>query len=102
MDTITGRIFSLFHELCHIILKNSAFCDFRYNGSSELEIYCNRFAAAFLAPEDEVKNLGEICVTHFRNVPKYLKDSFGWELKVPIDGEVEFGPSWGEMVQLEI
>lgn len=56
----------------------------------------------FDSPEDEVKNLGEICVTHFRNVPKYLKDSFGWELKVPIDGEVEFGPSWGEMVQLEI
>jgi DNA polymerase-1 len=56
----------------------------------------------FDSPESEVQDLGEICVKHFRKVPEYLLQYFNWELKVPIDGEVQFGPSWGDMKELKL
>lgn len=49
-DRLAGRIFSLFHELCHILRRNSGICDLHYSMSSDVEVFCNKFAAAFLAP----------------------------------------------------
>lgn len=73
----------------------------KYNMKS---LMCNTVhdSIIFDAPEKEVQNLGEICVTHFRKVPEYLLKYFNWELKVPIDGEVQYGPSWGEMKELKL
>ena len=53
-DTLAGRIFSLFHELCHILRRNSGICDLHYSMSSDVEVFCNKFAAAFLVPIETV------------------------------------------------
>jgi len=57
-DAENARIFSLFHEYCHIMLKMGGLCD-PYLTSSNLElqrieVFCNHFAGAFLAPAEEV------------------------------------------------
>jgi len=46
-----GRIFTLFHELCHILLKE----DSRTIPHEKLEKFCNRFAGAFLVPEESLQ-----------------------------------------------
>ncbi len=55
-DTTTGRIFSLFHELCHILRRSSGICDLHYSKSSDVEAFCNQFAATFLAPREFIVN----------------------------------------------
>ncbi|MBE0524506.1 MAG: ImmA/IrrE family metallo-endopeptidase [Methanosarcinales archaeon] len=54
-DTPTARIFSLFHEYCHLLLRNGGICDMYEsdykNNISRFEVFCNHFAAAFLVPK---------------------------------------------------
>lgn len=69
-DSIRARIFSLFHEFCHILLNEGGLCDpvrgfswasSRVSPRSEnvrsVEIFCNRFAGAVLVPRDELLDL---------------------------------------------
>ena len=55
-DAPRGRIFSVLHELAHVLLRNGGLCDFSdHGGSSEetrVEVFCNRVAAAILMPRD--------------------------------------------------
>jgi Zn-dependent peptidase ImmA (M78 family) len=50
-DSYAARSFSLFHELCHIILNNTGICALNDFESIAVERYCNQFAASFLAPK---------------------------------------------------
>jgi Zn-dependent peptidase ImmA (M78 family)/DNA-binding XRE family transcriptional regulator len=59
-DAKNGRIFSLFHEVCHILFNVGGV--FKDKDSKNLkgeyaaiEDFCNRFAASFLVPEDLFK-----------------------------------------------
>jgi Zn-dependent peptidase ImmA (M78 family) len=57
-DAINGRIFSLFHEVCHILFNvNGIFRDAATGALSkeykQIEQFCNEFAAAFLVPDKE-------------------------------------------------
>ena len=56
----------------------------------------------FDAPESEVEELGRIAMSTFKSVPDLMWKYFGWKITVPITGEVEYGPSWGEMKLLEL
>ncbi|MDD5189526.1 MAG: XRE family transcriptional regulator [Dehalococcoidales bacterium] len=59
-DKDHGRIFSLFHEVCHICLDIpgvSGITTSRRNKNTNLEQYCDRFAAAFLLPASS----SEVC-----------------------------------------
>ncbi len=69
-DSIRARIFSLFHEFCHLLLNEGGLCDpirgfswasSRVSPRSEnvrsVEIFCNRFAGAVLVPRDELLDL---------------------------------------------
>jgi len=54
------QIFTLFHELCHVLLNTSGICKVndtfirRLGGSHrKIEVLCNQFAAAFLVPEED-------------------------------------------------
>jgi len=47
------RLFTLFHEYCHLLLRNAGISDF--NRSSRLERFCNQFSAAFLLPIEGLK-----------------------------------------------
>jgi Zn-dependent peptidase ImmA (M78 family)/transcriptional regulator with XRE-family HTH domain len=52
-DIPTARLFSLLHEIYHLINKQSSICDIGFTGSNNVEAGCNRFAASFLMPEEE-------------------------------------------------
>lgn len=53
-DTTNGRIFSLFHELTHLLHGESAICE--NNELSDEEIFCNAVAGEFLVPADDLNN----------------------------------------------
>lgn len=44
-----GRIFSLFHEYAHLLLRQSGICDWSEQGKI-VEQFCNRFSGEFLVP----------------------------------------------------
>lgn len=57
-EDVNRRIFSLFHEIGHILLNKSGICtpeDFSRNSYEYIQIekFCNAFAAAFLVPQEE-------------------------------------------------
>ena len=51
-DSPNARIFSLFHELAHLIMGESAICDVDRNNSKEW--LCNSVSAEFLVPKDDL------------------------------------------------
>ena len=53
-DSVNGRIFSLFHELTHLLLGESAICGDEDN--TQEEIFCNAVAGEFLVPEVNLTN----------------------------------------------
>jgi Zn-dependent peptidase ImmA (M78 family) len=54
-ETIYGKIFTLFHELGHIILQVSAISDTLQTTANIVEQWCNAFAAAIIIPEQQLK-----------------------------------------------
>lgn len=54
-DEVPVRIFTLLHELGHLVHRSGAMCEL--NSDNTIERECNSFAAAFLMPEREFKNL---------------------------------------------
>jgi Zn-dependent peptidase ImmA (M78 family) len=58
-DTEGAKNFSLLHEFAHILVRDAGICDnfTSFNGKNgtidPLEVFCNRFAAAFLVPETD-------------------------------------------------
>lgn len=51
-DSVNGRIFSLFHELTHLLLGESAICG--DDDNTKEEIFCNAVAGEFLVPEEDL------------------------------------------------
>jgi len=51
-DSVNGRIFSLFHELTHLLLGESAICG--DDDNIKEEIFCNAVAGEFLVPEEDL------------------------------------------------
>lgn len=77
-DAPNARIFSLFHEYCHLLLRNGGICDMyesEYGDSyiSRFEVFCNHFAAAFLIPKDDL--LEEVIVKANHNPDQWSDDS---------------------------
>lgn len=57
-DTVNGEIFSLFHELTHLLLGESAICD--EDEDDNVEVFCNSVAGEFLVPRNDlIKNIKE-------------------------------------------
>lgn len=57
-DASNGRVFTLFHEFCHLLLRKGGICDLRDRGShrpedSAIEVFCNAVAAETLVPRRE-------------------------------------------------
>lgn len=51
----SARIFTLIHEYCHLLIGEPGLSDLE--GSNSVEAYCNKFAAAFLMPQDTLRLL---------------------------------------------
>lgn len=53
-EQATAKIFTLFHELGHIILNAGGLCDLSENSNLQIEKWCNAFAAEILIPTAEL------------------------------------------------
>lgn len=56
----TAKIFTLFHELGHILLNEGGLCDLSEKTSIEIEKWCNAFAAEVLIPTDKLLQMGVV------------------------------------------
>jgi len=54
-DETSAKIFTLFHELAHLVLREGGICDLEESDISH-EKFCNHFAGAFLVPKDKLLN----------------------------------------------
>ncbi|PKP59733.1 MAG: hypothetical protein CVT88_04755 [Candidatus Altiarchaeales archaeon HGW-Altiarchaeales-1] len=64
-DKPSIKLFSLFHEICHLLKRNAGICSIDIEKNDQgIEFYCNQFAAEFLIPSDnlmtEVKKFRQI------------------------------------------
>jgi DNA polymerase-1 len=57
-------------------------------------------ALVFDGPQEEVKQLEQICLETFRDLPRLLSIFWNCDWNVPLDGDVESGPSYGETYKL--
>jgi Zn-dependent peptidase ImmA (M78 family) len=55
-ETDNGKLFSMMHELAHILLRNTGVCDLN---RSDIENFCNQFASELLIPDDVFTQLLE-------------------------------------------
>jgi Zn-dependent peptidase ImmA (M78 family) len=53
-EQTTAKIFTLFHELGHILLNDGGLCDLSENTNQQIEKWCNAFAAEMLIPTTEL------------------------------------------------
>ena len=66
-DSYTGRIFTMLHELVHLIIRSSGVCDLDFLADrppeqQRTEVFCNRVAGNALVPADHL--LSHSAVTH--------------------------------------
>ncbi len=57
-DAASARIFTLFHEYAHLLLRRPGVCNPEFHvgeSSQRIETFCNRFAAALLLPREEIQ-----------------------------------------------
>lgn len=83
-DQPSIKLFSLFHEVCHILRKNSGICSLDYKLSIE-ETYCNEFAAEFLVPASDLKETlqkYEIKENNFFSIVKEISGIYGVSYQV--------------------
>lgn len=70
-DSPRGRIFTLFHELAHIIIHNSGVCnlyDEEDHPHHNVEAFCNQVAGEFLVPSDALLNQDIVASNQGNNV----------------------------------
>lgn len=54
-ESPTAKIFTLFHELGHILLNDGGICDIKlFNEQQRIEKWCNAFAGEILVPGDKL------------------------------------------------
>lgn len=59
-DSVTGRIFTLMHEVGHIILGESVIHElFPLESDNNIEVWCNQFSAAILMPKELIIELAD-------------------------------------------
>jgi Zn-dependent peptidase ImmA (M78 family) len=81
-DSEYARIFTLFHEYGHFMMRSSGICIPRgekepSGQSNKTERWCDHFAGAFLMPRDELRQ-DEDCKTFLLEVPR--KETRLWRL----------------------
>ncbi len=56
-DDASIKLFSLFHEICHLIKRASGICSIEVEYSNtDIESFCNMFAAEFLVPSNDLNS----------------------------------------------
>jgi len=70
------KLFSLFHEMCHLLRKSSGICslEFEVEEKYEEESFCNKFAAEFLVPAEDMKGELESCFISDETIPEIVNN----------------------------
>jgi Zn-dependent peptidase ImmA (M78 family) len=86
-ETTTSKIFTLFHELGHLLLNNDGLCDLTDFTIHEIEKWCNAFAAEILIPTSELLQM-QIVKEHKKN------NNLEWKLKelISLGNHFHVGP----------
>lgn len=76
-DAISGKIFTLIHELVHILIGQSASFDLRdlQSANNEIEQFCDKCTAEFLVPEESIKDIKNIDSNSYEILAKQFKVS---------------------------
>lgn len=76
-DAISGKIFTLVHELVHVLLGQSASFDLSrlQPADSEMEQFCDAVTAEFLVPEAELKSFVANETTDYQELARHFKVS---------------------------
>ena len=53
-DTPLGKVFTLAHELAHLLIRSAGVCEYFESGDRKTEVFCNRVAAEMLMPKRAV------------------------------------------------
>jgi len=68
-DAINARIFTLFHELVHLLTRTPGICDdinsFTEKVSDDIEVFCNKVAAQTLVPKEYLEEYADL--DYFKN-----------------------------------
>lgn len=59
-DTKKAQIFTLIHEIVHILINKSEFSDIKIENINKIEVFCNKVTAEVLLPEEKLSNLNLI------------------------------------------
>jgi Zn-dependent peptidase ImmA (M78 family) len=92
-DAISAKIFTLIHEVAHILIGQSASFDLRnfIAANNEVEKFCDKCTAEFLVPEKELKNI-YLKEKNLDNLAGYFKVSKITILRRLLDmGEIDKG-----------
>lgn len=72
-DSATARVFTLLHEVTHILLNSDGICDLEEKGNDDAartEYFCNRVASASIFPREALLRL-DVVRLHARGQPKW-------------------------------
>lgn len=75
-DAISAKIFTLIHEVVHILIGESASFDLRnlQSANNAIEQFCDKCTAEFLVPEEEIKDIYKK-ETDLERLARYFKVS---------------------------
>jgi Zn-dependent peptidase ImmA (M78 family) len=75
-DAISAKIFTLIHEIVHILIGQSASFDLRYlqSANNEIEQFCDKCTAEFLVPTKEIINI-YTQITDLEDLARHFKVS---------------------------
>jgi Zn-dependent peptidase ImmA (M78 family)/DNA-binding transcriptional regulator YiaG len=81
-DETSAKIFTLFHELAHLLLREGGICDLEESDIPH-EKFCNRFAGAFLIPKDRLLNHPIVKANErIKEWPENFLTDIAWDFKV--------------------
>jgi len=109
-DAPRGRVFTLMHEFCHLMLDRAGVCDPARVGregrspDENVEVFCNRVAGALLVPRDVLLEDPGVQSVHDRSewddeVLRALASDFGVSREVILRRLLIFGKTTGEFYE---
>lgn len=72
-EPATAKIFTLFHELGHILLNDGGLCDLSENSNIQIEKWCNAFAAEMLIPTAELLQMEIVLAQKLKGTKIWFK-----------------------------
>ena len=74
-EPTTAKIFTLFHEVGHLLLNEGGFCDLSEKTNIQIEKWCNAFAAEILIPTADLLNMKIVMEHQQQNDTLWMKNT---------------------------